>query len=129
HPVPSPPVVPAVVMDTYRPELFCCRIFAAPISLWIAAEFSYSGSSRSKSTALSPYLVITAWYALAVDCGSPHTWPSLVPPYPPKETDTSPPALRTALMTELAVVSELMSWVPSQAAEQPPPDRMNASSK
>src|SRR5439155_284301 len=57
----SPWVVAAVVIDTYRPGLFCWRILAAPISLWIAAVFSYSGSSRSKSIAFSPYLVTTCW--------------------------------------------------------------------
>ena len=58
---PVPAAVPAVVTETYRPGLFCCRIWAAPISLATAAAFSYSGSSRSKSIALSSYLVTTCW--------------------------------------------------------------------
>lgn len=77
---PVPSAVPAVVTETYRPALFCWRILAAPISLWMAAVFSYSGSSRSKSIACRPYLVITCWYAAAVEAGSEQTWPSFVPP-------------------------------------------------
>ena len=77
---PVPAAVPAVVTDTYRPGLFCCRICAAPSSLWTAAAFSYSGSSRSKSIALSAYLVTTCWYAAAVAAGVPQVWPSFVPP-------------------------------------------------
>src|SRR5579859_3199066 len=128
NPVPS--VVAAVVTDTNSPGLLRCRICAAPTSLAIAVLFSYSGSSRSKSMALSPYLLITCWYAAAVDCGSPQVWPSLVPPYPPAETDTSPPAPRTVLMSEATAPSEPNGVVPSHVGLHPPPlgARMNASS-
>lgn len=77
---PVPSAVPGVVTDTYSPALFCCRILAAPISFLMAAVFSYSGSSRSKSIACRPYLVMTCWYAAAVEAASEQVWPSLVPP-------------------------------------------------
>src|SRR3569833_4421311 len=115
--------------ETYRPGVFCWRILAAPISLWIAAAFSYSGSSRSKSIALSAYLLTTCWYAAAVEAGSPQVWPSLVPPYPPAETVTSPPFARMPSITDLACVSEETGCVPSQVGLHPPPfgARMKAS--
>lgn len=62
--VPNQPVpadVPGMVTDTNSPELLRCRIWAAPSSLLIAASFSYSGSSRSKSIACRPYLSMTCW--------------------------------------------------------------------
>src|SRR6266702_396019 len=103
---PVPAAVPAVVMEMYRPALLRCRICAAPISLLMAVVFSYSGSSRSRSMALSEYLLITACSAAAVAAAEPHVWPSLVPPKPPKETETSPPAERTLLMTPATVLSD-----------------------
>ena len=128
---PVPLAVPAVVIDTYRPGLLRCRICAAPSSLLMAAVFSYSGSSRSKSTALSEYLLMTCWYAAAVAEAVPHVWPSFVPPNPPIEMDTSPPAPRILLMMLATVVSEDTGAVPSHVGLQPPPlgARMNASSK
>ncbi|WP_244170507.1 hypothetical protein [Amycolatopsis tolypomycina] len=74
---PVPAAVPGMVTDTNRPGLFACNVFAAPSSLAIAAVFSYSGSSRSKSIALSEYWVMTCWYAAAT---VPQVCPSLVPP-------------------------------------------------
>ncbi len=79
QPVPAA-VVPAVVIEMYSPGLLRCRMRAAPISLWIAAVFSYSGSSRSKSIAFNWYLSTTFWYPAAVASGVPQVWPSLVPP-------------------------------------------------
>ncbi|WP_230862378.1 hypothetical protein [Amycolatopsis camponoti] len=48
-----------MVTDTNRPGLLACNVFAAPSSFAMAAVFSYSGSSRSKSIALSEYLLMT----------------------------------------------------------------------
>jgi hypothetical protein len=97
--------------------------------LCTAAVFSYSGSSRSKSIALSPYFVTTCWYAAAVASGEPQVWPSFVPPYPPIETLTSPPLARIRLIIAAASVSPETARVPSQVGLHPPPfgARMNAS--
>ncbi len=103
------------------PGFFCWRILAAPISLWMAAAFSYSGSSRSKSSALRPYLSTTCWYAAAVASGVPQLWPSLVPPYPPMEAETSPPLARIADIAPATAVSEPTGLVPPQVGVQPPP--------
>src|SRR5438105_4594075 len=94
----------------------------------MAASFSYSGSSRSRSIAFRRYLSITFWYAPAVAFGSPQVWPSLVPAYPPVETETSPPAARIDLMTAATFVSDETGPVPSQVGVQPPlvGARMNA---
>jgi hypothetical protein len=77
---PVPAAVPGMVTETNRPGLSACSFLAAPSSFAIAAVFSYSGSSRSKSIALSEYLVMTCWYAAAVAATVPQVWPSLVPP-------------------------------------------------
>ena len=129
NPVPS--AVAAVVIDTTSLGLLRCRICAAPSSLCTAVAFSYSGSSRSKSTALSRYLVTTPWYAEAVASGLAQVWPSFVPPNPPMDTLTSPPLDRMRSMTFAASVSSTTDRLPSQVAVQPPAvgARMKASWK
>ncbi|MBW8706536.1 hypothetical protein MBT84_43630 [Streptomyces sp. MBT84] len=74
---------------------------------------------------------MTCWYAAAVAAASEHAWPSFVPPYPPMETETSPPLARMLLMTDWTAVSEETAAVPPQVGEQPPPSgaRMKASWK
>src|SRR6266540_3323288 len=118
-----------MVTDRYSPGLSRCRICAAPSSFATAVAFSYSGSSRSKSSAFSEYRSTTCWYAAAVAAGVPQVCPSLVPPYPPMDTDTSPPLARIRPITAATAVSAETAAVPSQVGEQPPPlgARMKAS--
>ena len=69
---------------------------------------------------------MTFWYAPASAAALPHELPSLVPAAPPKDTTTSPPALRIAL-TRLTIPDPFSAPEPSQAGLQPPLARMKAS--
>ena len=77
--------------------------------------------------ALRLYLLITCWYAAAVAAALPQTSPSLVPPYPPTETETSPPLARMLLIRLATAVSDETGAVPPQVGVHPPPARMKAS--
>src|SRR5690242_2227679 len=77
---------------------------------------------------VSRYLLMTCWYALARPLAPPQVAPSSTPLYPPNDTDTSPPAARTAFTTPVTVVSEDTLWFasPSHAGVQPPESSTNA---
>src|ERR1700730_1682871 len=85
----------------------------------------YSLFSMSMSRPLSPYALITFWYAPVSAPTLVQDRSSLVPEAPPKETITSPPAVRIVLMV-------FWSWppvngrLPSQAGLQVPLVSMNA---
>src|SRR5256885_15505728 len=68
---------------------------------------------------------MTFWYAPASAVASLQTLPSFLPAAPPKDTTTSPPALRIALI-RLTMAEPCRLPEPSQAGLQPPSERMKA---
>src|SRR2546423_2385556 len=68
---------------------------------------------------------MTFWYAPASAVASLQTLASFLPAAPPKDTTTSPPALRIALI-RLTMAEPCRLPEPSQAGLQPPSERMKA---
>src|SRR5882757_10402340 len=92
---------------------------------WTTSFSNSSVFSMSMSIALSPYALITCWYAPASASGVEQFGPSLLPLQPPIEGTMSPPAARTELMTDWSL-PPVSAREPSQAGLQPPDERMNA---
>src|SRR4051812_10586473 len=118
-------VVPNV-MNVLRPALLAFTVLSAPMTRWRTVELENSVASMSMSIAFSLYAVMTFWYAPASADADEHFSPSLLPLQPPKDTTTSPPAARMALIFDWSS-PPASGREPSHSGLQPPSESMNAS--
>src|SRR4051812_33129174 len=86
------------VSEIFRPGLAFCRAASAAERRAIVVGSATAAPSMSRSMYLRPYADTTAWYSACRALTSVQAWASSMPVAPPKDTLTSPPAARTALI-------------------------------